>query len=465
MALGYWADPRARGRQHHHHRRHGRPRLDAPRHRARRPHHAWGRRAAAVQPRAARRAGVRRDLLRARCVLVRHRQRAGVRDHRPRQPGAPAAREVADRRGHRRSSATSRSAGAWPQRWRGSIGVALVYLLAWRLLRPVADGRGGDRRGRRRLRPAGDRPPPPRPLAGRDARRVHRPVRHRRRDGRRPRPGPGAGARAHLVVEADPRTAVAAAWPAICLGAAAATKWSGAYVAPAIIGLVIAWEIVERRRAEPDAGIGAWLRGAIRREALPTRRPARARPGRRLRAQLHRSDARRRDRAALGGRIGVARHLGAPARDARLPHPARREPSVSIATVVVAPAQAAGGVLVQRRGRHVPPHPCAGQPGRRGGRGSSRSAAWRSRGGGPAGGSRAARSRSSWPRPSAPTSRGWSCPAIGARPSSGTSCRPCPSCAWRSGASPPGHGRGSPGGWSAGSTEPWSSRASRSGCP
>ena len=55
-----------------------------------------------------------------------------------------------------------------------------------------------------------------------------------------------------------------------CLGAAAATKWSGAYVAPAVIGLVVAWEIAERRRADPDAGIGAWLTGAIRREALPT---------------------------------------------------------------------------------------------------------------------------------------------------------------------------------------------------
>ena len=35
----------------------------------------------------------------------------------------------------------------------------------------------------------------------------------------------------------------------VCIGAAAATKWSGAYVAPAVIGLVIAWEIAERRRA------------------------------------------------------------------------------------------------------------------------------------------------------------------------------------------------------------------------
>jgi dolichyl-phosphate-mannose-protein mannosyltransferase len=56
----------------------------------------------------------------------------------------------------------------------------------------------------------------------------------------------------------------------VCLGAAVAVKWSGAYVAPAVIGLVVAWEIAERRRAEPDAGWGAWVLGAVRREALPT---------------------------------------------------------------------------------------------------------------------------------------------------------------------------------------------------
>jgi dolichyl-phosphate-mannose-protein mannosyltransferase len=56
----------------------------------------------------------------------------------------------------------------------------------------------------------------------------------------------------------------------VCLGAAVAVKWSGAYVAPAVIGLVVAWEIAERRRAEPEAGWGAWVIGAFRREALPT---------------------------------------------------------------------------------------------------------------------------------------------------------------------------------------------------
>jgi dolichyl-phosphate-mannose-protein mannosyltransferase len=55
-----------------------------------------------------------------------------------------------------------------------------------------------------------------------------------------------------------------------CLGAAAAVKWSGAYVAPAVIGLVVVWEILDRRRAEPEAGWRAWIVGAARREALPT---------------------------------------------------------------------------------------------------------------------------------------------------------------------------------------------------
>ncbi len=52
-----------------------------------------------------------------------------------------------------------------------------------------------------------------------------------------------------------------------CLGAAAAVKWSGAYVAPAIIGLVIAWEIVARAR---DADWRSATVRAAREEALPT---------------------------------------------------------------------------------------------------------------------------------------------------------------------------------------------------
>jgi dolichyl-phosphate-mannose--protein O-mannosyl transferase len=55
-----------------------------------------------------------------------------------------------------------------------------------------------------------------------------------------------------------------------CLGAAAAVKWSGAYVAPAVIGLVVIWEVLEQRRAEPGGGWRSWIVGAARREALPT---------------------------------------------------------------------------------------------------------------------------------------------------------------------------------------------------
>jgi dolichyl-phosphate-mannose-protein mannosyltransferase len=56
----------------------------------------------------------------------------------------------------------------------------------------------------------------------------------------------------------------------ICLGAATAVKWSGAYVAPAVIGLVVAWAFWDRWRAEPGAGWRTWLVGAARREAMPT---------------------------------------------------------------------------------------------------------------------------------------------------------------------------------------------------
>jgi dolichyl-phosphate-mannose--protein O-mannosyl transferase len=56
----------------------------------------------------------------------------------------------------------------------------------------------------------------------------------------------------------------------VCIGAAIGTKWSGAYVAPAIVALVVAWEVAEVRRREP--GI-TWMRAfdrAARREAVPT---------------------------------------------------------------------------------------------------------------------------------------------------------------------------------------------------
>ena len=56
----------------------------------------------------------------------------------------------------------------------------------------------------------------------------------------------------------------------VALGAAAGTKWSGAYVAPAIIGLVIAWEIAEQRRRQTGSGWRDAIQGAVRREAIPT---------------------------------------------------------------------------------------------------------------------------------------------------------------------------------------------------
>jgi hypothetical protein len=41
-------------------------------------------------------------------------------------------------------------------------------------------------------------------------------------------------------------------------------------VAPAIIALIVAWEIAERRRHDTRGGWKAWVIGAVRREALPT---------------------------------------------------------------------------------------------------------------------------------------------------------------------------------------------------
>jgi dolichyl-phosphate-mannose-protein mannosyltransferase len=54
-----------------------------------------------------------------------------------------------------------------------------------------------------------------------------------------------------------------------CVGAAAAVKWSGAYVAPALIGLVVIWAVMQRRRSEPAASWSQWIGGAVRHEALP----------------------------------------------------------------------------------------------------------------------------------------------------------------------------------------------------
>jgi dolichyl-phosphate-mannose--protein O-mannosyl transferase len=54
------------------------------------------------------------------------------------------------------------------------------------------------------------------------------------------------------------------------LGAATAVKWSGAYVALAVIGLVIAWELAVRHRARPADSWGRVVRSAMAQEALPT---------------------------------------------------------------------------------------------------------------------------------------------------------------------------------------------------
>jgi dolichyl-phosphate-mannose-protein mannosyltransferase len=54
------------------------------------------------------------------------------------------------------------------------------------------------------------------------------------------------------------------------LGAATAVKWSGAYVALAVIGLVIAWELARRHRERPADGWGQVVRSAIAPEAVPT---------------------------------------------------------------------------------------------------------------------------------------------------------------------------------------------------
>ena len=152
----------------------------------------------------------------------------------------------------------------------GTVSVALVYLLAWRLLRGAAPGRGATVGA---IAASG--------LLATDF--LH--VVHSRvgmldafitlfvigtvlfivldRDRVRDRSDPPWWWRATL---GRPWRLLAGA----CLGAAVGIKWSGAYVAPAIIGLVIAWEIAEQRRREPGAGWGPTIVAAVRREAIPT---------------------------------------------------------------------------------------------------------------------------------------------------------------------------------------------------
>ena len=56
----------------------------------------------------------------------------------------------------------------------------------------------------------------------------------------------------------------------IFLGAAIGVKWSGAYVVPAILALLVAWEVAEARRRSPALGWSGAVVGAVRREALPS---------------------------------------------------------------------------------------------------------------------------------------------------------------------------------------------------
>lgn len=152
----------------------------------------------------------------------------------------------------------------------GTVTVGLTYLLAWRLLRPVADGVAVSIGA---AAAAGL-------LATDFLHLVHSRV--------------GmldafivlfvVGAMLGVVMDRDRDRDIGRRrwwwWPTLgrpwrllagaCLGAAAATKWSGAYVAPAVIGLVVAWEIAEMRRAAPSAGWRPWITAAVRREAVPT---------------------------------------------------------------------------------------------------------------------------------------------------------------------------------------------------
>ena len=69
----------------------------------------------------------------------------------------------------------------------------------------------------------------------------------------------------HRVTLGRPWLAVAG----VCIGAATAVKWSGAYVAPAIIGLVVAWAILAARGSRPAEARWGSVRTALRRDGLP----------------------------------------------------------------------------------------------------------------------------------------------------------------------------------------------------
>jgi dolichyl-phosphate-mannose-protein mannosyltransferase len=152
----------------------------------------------------------------------------------------------------------------------GIVSVAVVYLLAWRLLRSIAPGRGATVGA---IAASGL-------LATDFLHVVHSRV--------------GMldaflalfviGAVLFVVLDRDRardrpdapwwwRLALGRPWrllAGVCLGAALGVKWSGLYVAPGIIGLVVAWEIAEQHRRAPEAGWARTVLGAARRETLPT---------------------------------------------------------------------------------------------------------------------------------------------------------------------------------------------------
>ena len=156
----------------------------------------------------------------------------------------------------------------------------------------------------------------------------------------------------------------------MALGAAIAVKWSGAYVALAVIGLTAAWEIAARRSAGPDAPHAQLESRHVAghpRGAAAQRRAAGAGAGGRVPGRLHRADAGRAHRPAMAGGHGLAWHLGSPAGDAHLPYHPGGQPPLRVAAVVLAAAEAAGRLLLQRR-RRLPRDPGHRQPADLGGR-------------------------------------------------------------------------------------------------
>ena len=138
----------------------------------------------------------------------------------------------------------------------------------------------------------------------------------------------------------------------LALGAAVAVKWSGAYVALAVIGLTAAWEIAARRSAVPDGRSRSWRSAtwlAIREElprsivllgVVPLAVYLAAYIGR-MPGEL----------IGLPWQDGTVwrGHLGPPAGDAHLPYHPRGQPPVRVAALVLAVAQTPGRLLLRRQ--------------------------------------------------------------------------------------------------------------------